>query len=321
MAEQHTAVSNSTATWQFFLQQIWNFVENTQSGILQFAQDADGTTYGIRSGGALKTSTSGLGSGFGTDGDYIVIEPVNAYPGGGKWQLKIYSGDVSVNHDEDCTWEISWLGGWQKSDGSFGSNQTTAAKEFFSATQTTTDDTWYISCSNSDTYDNSSGTQTYTYFRVLLYDNNGTEGATSTKYDGGYVGGYIPVEPDDDSKPVVCFFGKDIAAGTTTTNCWGDADSTNNGLAPGNYAHDTGGGNISAFINGASNVYTGYGNTRSGNWANGPTLILDYTNNTTLGAFGKFTQMKGNADRSDGATDASVDYRVVGDQVIRWNPD
>ncbi len=80
MAEKHAAVSVSTATWQYFMQQLWNFVENTQTGILQFVQE--GGNYAVKTGGAFWNGTDDLSStGFSSDGDYIVIEPVNSYPG------------------------------------------------------------------------------------------------------------------------------------------------------------------------------------------------------------------------------------------------
>jgi len=319
MAEQHTAVSNSTATWQFFLQQLYTFVSGTQSGIVRFASGSGGYV-GIKSGGTVQGTDHALASGFGSDNDYIIVEPVNEYPGGDRWQMKFQGIDVSDDETSECSVEVSWLGGFSKANDDagdpFGSNQTTGAKTIWASQKATTADTWYFSCANSDTYQNSAGTQTYTYMRVLLYDAGASENA---KFNGTYCGGYIPNEPDNDTKPVVWF--AKLIKGANSTNNWGDIDGTNTGLAPGNYAHDTGGGNISAYINTVSDTYTGYGNTRSGNWSNGPTLIIDNNNNTTLGAFGKFTQMVGDLDRNDGATDSNADYKVAADQVIRWNPD
>ena len=313
MAEQHTAVSNSTATWQYFLQQLWNFVQNTQSGIVQFV--TEGGNVAIKSGGSFHAADTDLSSGFGTDNDYIVIEPVNAYPGGDKWQIKFKSSDVSDDEITEGTVEISWLGGYDTSADDFASGYQTTGALAWNYAKPTTADTWYFSCSNSDTYQNSAGTQTYTYMRVLLYDNTA---ADDLKFGGNYCGGYIPNEPDNDTKPVVAFF--KALRGYNSTHYWGDVDGTATGLAPGNYAHDESGGNISAFINTVSDNYTGFGSTRSGNWSNGPTLICDNNNNTTLGAFGKYTQMVGDLDRSSGATDSNAEYKVAADQVIRWNP-
>ena len=319
MAEKHAAVSNSTATWQFFLQKLYTFVSGTQSGIVRFASGSGGYV-GVKSGGAVQVQDHGdLSAGFGSDNDYIIVEPVNEYPGGDRWQVKFQATDVSDDEVAECKAEVSWLGGFTKANDDagdpFGSNQTTPSQQWNYAKPTTAD-TWYFSCANTDTYQNTAGTQTYTYMRVLLYDNSA---ADDLKFGGSYCGGYIPNEPDNDTKPVVAFF--KALRGYNSVHYWGDVDGTATGLAPGNYAHDTGGGNISAFINSVSDNYTGFGSTRSGNWSNGPTIICDNNNNTTLGAFGKYTQMDGDLDRSSGATDSDAEYKVAGDQVIRWNPD
>ena len=317
MAEKHVKLLNSTATWQFFLQQLWNFVQNTQAskGILQFA--TDGSYYGIKSGGSIVTDPTSLSSGFGSDNDYIVIEPALEYPGGDRWQIMFKGIDVSSNDWTHCSVEISYLGGWTQSGDGFGSNQTSGAIVSWTYSGVT-NDKWYISCANTDTYINSTGEQTYTYIRILLSDDNIADGQN---FIGVYCGGYIPSEPDNDTKPIVGLFG--ICRGYDSTNYWGKrASVANRGIAPGNYAHNTDGGNVGAFINITTNAdeELGFRTTRSDNWANDATLILDYDNSTTLGAFGKYTQLLGHQDRADMTLDSNAEYMVVNDQVIRWKP-
>lgn len=311
MAEKHAAVSVTTATWQNFLQQLWNFVKNTQGGIVKFA--TDGSYYGIKSGGTIQTTDAGFGSGFGTNGDYIVIEPVNSYPGGGKWQVMFKANTFNSAAATACVVNVSWLGGWTQASDGFGTNQNTGDLQnwIHSAVSMTTSDTWYFSCSNSDTYNSSSGNQTYTYMRVLFYRNAATE---NSKFAGAYAGGYIPNEPDSDSKPVVMFFGQNSGNNTG----WGL--QSGGGRLPGNYAHNSSGATVLSFIGNASDVYTGYGLSRSGNWVNVPTLILDYNNVKTLGAFGRYTQMTGHLSRVDGGADSNSEYLVSADQMFRWKP-
>ena len=316
MAEKHAAVSVSTANWGYFMRQLWNFVENTQSGIVQFVQE--GGNYAVKTGGAFWNGTDDLSfTGFTSDNDYIVIEPVNSYPGGDKWQVKVVAIDVSDVQEFDSSVEVSWLGGYSTSTETFGSNQTTGAiASWIADTDLNTNDTWYFSCSNTDSYANSSGIQTYTYLRVLIYDQSQ---ADNNHFRGFYCGGYIPTEPDNDTKPVV-FFAKQIKQ-QSTSNSWGNVSDTNSGLLPGNYAHDVAGGNVSAYVNSLNNdEFAGYRLSRSGNWVNPPTLICDYNNEQDLGVFGRFTMLGGNYDRTDGATDNNAEYKIANNTTIRWKP-
>ena len=314
MAEKHASVTFSTANWQYFLQQLWNFVKNTQSGIVRFA--TDGSYYGIKSGGVIQTTDSGFSTGFGTNGDYIVIEPVNAYPGGGRWQITFRSDTFNSTSSAQGTVIASWLGGWTQAGDGFGTNVTSTISNWHHQTVTmTTSDVWYFSCSNSDTYSNANGSQSYTYIRCLLNRNLSSE---NTKFAGVYMGGYVPTEPDYDTKPCVLFY--NINSGNAGTGGYWCSSSGNAGKMPGNYAHNTFGGSIPALINTVSNANTGYGVSRSGNWVGTPVLILDYNNSKTLGAWGRYTQMTGQLSRTDATADAAAEYLVVADQVIRWKP-
>ena len=317
MAEKHSKVTISTASWQFFLQKLHHFIHTTQSGILQFVQE--GGNYAVKSGGSFWNGSADVSSGFGSDGDYIVFEPVNEYPGGGKWQCKFVAVDASDDETGECTVEISWLGCYDTSEDDFpAANQTSGALTYaVGYYKMTTSDSWYFSCSNSDTYVSNAGTQTYTYFRVLLFDSSASE---NTKFQGTYVGGYIPVEPNDDTKPV-CIFTR-IMSGQNSATYWADTDGTHC-LAPGDYEHTTEGGNISCNISQANlESYAWYSISRSGRWVNGPCAVLDASNLTTLGVFGEYTLLKGTGNgyqRADGAADSTADYKVAAELLFRWN--
>jgi hypothetical protein len=312
MAEKHSAVSMTTATNQFFLQQLWNFVKNTQSGILQFP-----TGNSARSGGSTTDpSTTDLSAGFGTSGDYLLIEPVNEYPGSGRWQIKFSTNNPGSSSDLSSYVEASWLGGWDTGTESFGSNVTTGAKNAWTYAPFTTSDTWYFSCSDSDTYANSSGNQTYSYIRVLFYDSSQ---ADNDHFRGVYCGGYIPTEPDSDTKPVV-FLARQVKQ-QDTSNAWGTRTDLNTGQLPGNYAHDVAGGSVTACVNSLHNDnYSGYRLSRSGNWVNPPTLVSDTANERDLGVFGRYTMLGGNYDRTDGASDSNAEYIIAGNTTLRWKP-
>tara|TARA_R110000824_G_scaffold67377_7_gene174533 strand:+ start:1490 stop:2452 length:963 start_codon:yes stop_codon:yes gene_type:complete len=317
MAEKHSQVTIATQTWQYYLQQLWNFVQNTQSGIVQFV--TEGGNVAIKSGGAFHAADTDLSSGFGSDGDYIVIEPVNAYPGGGKWQCKFVAVDVSDDETNECTVEVSWLGGYDTSADDFpAANQTSGALTYaVGYSKMASGDSWYFSCSNSDTYANNAGTQTYTYFRVLLFDSGASE---NTKFQGTYVGGYIPTEVNDDTKPV-CLFTR-IMTGTDNGTAWSDSDGTHC-LAPGDYIHSINGGNISCTITQAGGeTYSWFSLSRSGRWVNGPCAVLDHSNDTTLGVFGEYTLLKGTGNsyqRPDGGMDGTSKYKVAAELLFRWN--
>lgn len=313
MAEKHAMLNYSTATWQLFLQKLYTFVKTTQSGILQFATDS--SYYGIRSGGTIQTTDTGFETGFGSNGDYLVIQPVNEYPGTGRWQIMFKAVTAASATAANMTVETSWLGGWVQATSNFGVNQTSSARQIIDASVTISD-ALYFSCSNSDTYVNSSGIQTYTYIRTLIWRNGGSE---DLRFQGVYCGGYIPSEPDNDTKPIAMFMrqARSDSAGTST---WSNTTSLDNGIAPGNYAHSVAGGNISAFTNVVSSVSTGYANTRSGNWSNGALLVLDNNNLTSLGAFGIYSQMSGAMSRTDAAADSNAEYIVSSDLIMRWKP-
>lgn len=311
MAEKHQIVAIPTTDdddWQTFLQKLWDFVQNTQSGIIQFPQD--GSFYGVKSGGSVVTDVSDLSAGFGSANDYIIIEPVNAYPGGDKWQIKFESLSPTSGAATNMNVTVCWLGGWTQAS-EFGSNLThTETDPFDSLSSISTVMSWYFSCCNTDTYVSSSGTQTYTYVRILLRN--------STVWYGVYCGGYIPTEPDSDTKPVVLLT-RNVNNGGSTTN-WGTANASSNSKIPADFAHSVLGGNNSAGVSYYASTAQGYTTDRSGNWVNRACVVSDTNTLSSLGAFGRFTMLVGDDARTPGAADSNNEYLVVDDFMLRWKP-
>ena len=311
MAEKHQIVAIPTTdddNWQTFLQNLWAFVQNTQSGIIQFPQD--GSFYGVKSGGSVVTDVSDLSAGFGSANDYIIIEPVNAYPGGDKWQIKFESLSPTSGAATNMNVTVCWLGGWTQAS-EFGSNLThTDTDPFDNLSSITTSMSWYFSCCNTDTYVSSSGTQTYTYVRILL--RNGTI------WYGVYCGGYIPTEPDSDTKPVV-LLARQVNNNLGASN-WGTTSATSNNKIPADFAHSVLGGNNSAGTNILNPSNQGWSTDRSGNWVNRPSIVLDNNTQSSLGAFGRFTMLLGDDARTPGAADSNNEYLVVDDFMLRWKP-
>lgn len=308
MAEKHQLVSISTANWQFFLQQLWAFVQNTQSGIIQFPQD--GAFYGVKSGGSIVTDVSDLSAGFGTANDYIIIEPVNAYPGGDKWQIQFESLSPGSATATNINVTVSWLGGWNQASDDFGSNLTyTETDPFDSNSSISTSESFYFSCANTDTYISSAGVQTYTYIRIM--------NRSTINFYGVYCGGYIPTAPDSDTKPVVLLT-RNINNANSTTN-WGSVNLGSCGRIPADFAHSVLGGNVNAAVNYYGGTAGGYTIDRLGNWVNRPSIVSDNVNQVSLGAFGRFTMVLGDDSRTPGAADSNNEYLVVDDFMMRWD--
>ena len=318
MAEKHAAVNMTTADWGQYLQLLFTFVNSTQSGIVRFAQSShDGSTYAVKVGGSFWNGSATVSESDWQDNDYMVIEPVNEYPGGGRWQVKIKSSDVSDDETNECTVEVAWSGGYDTSAENFGSNVTTGELDDIHYSKFTTSDSFYFSCSNSDSYVNNSGTQTYTYIRALMKDDSASDGG---KFMGWYVGGYIPVEPNSDTKPVALL--TKIARAGSSTNYWGSTSSSSGtgGRLPGAFDHGSGAGSNLSGISNTSDQYNGYPASRSGKWVNGPSVMMDHEDDVTVGVFGIYTHMNGDLDRTDGATDSTAKYLVANDLMIRWDP-
>ena len=203
MAEKHKIYGpGGIPNWGDFVYSIWDFVHNQQTGILQFVDD--GGTKSVYLGAAFWDGVTALTAASFTDGSYVVVEPVNAYPGTGKWQVKLLASDVSTYTATTAKMSVkmSFSGGWNSTTNTDFASVSTAVTAALQVVQTSmgTGDSFYFSCSNLDTYTNSAGSQTYTYARFLVFDSSESE---NEKFVGVYAGGYIPAELDNDDKPSV----------------------------------------------------------------------------------------------------------------------
>lgn len=159
----------------------------------------DGSDDAIVLSGALG-STPSSASDFTID-DFIVVEPVEQYPGTGRWQVAIIRTNTN---------EISYLlapdGGWSGTDVTpgnnygFGSNVHTDVLPFINAALPSSGSLRLSSC-NLDTYD--SGTKRYTYFRIFSKPSGVTAADEALR-----VGGFIPTNITAETKPIVALSGQ-----------------------------------------------------------------------------------------------------------------
>ena len=316
-AEAHKEYSFSGDLYSVqVLDHLWDFVTNEQSGVLRFATDS-GTT-------AVHDGTDFVSSGtptFGDDG-FIVIEPVDPYPGGGRWQIKIWVTDADHGSMSKLKTLVSWSGGWTVAEDHFDSVDAKSTEYYASDYNLTlaAEDALLISCSNADTYTGSDGEtqENYTYLRLLVDDSN--EADTYENYTGFYVGGYIPVDAND-TKPVCLFRGD--ADPVDSGVRWG-TNANHNGSCPGELDHSST-TNIAGFRP-KSTANFAAPNSRSGNAVNSDVVIVDHTDKVTLGSWGYFTALLGDSletasDRSFGSAWGShSEYINTSGFCIRWKP-
>lgn len=316
MAEKHKVYSAGSGFWRDFLWSIYDFVANQQTGIVRFA--LDGATNAVWDGSAFITPTSATDFG---NGSYIVVEPVTASEGGTRWQTKFLAETLAASGNANYgKVKMSYSGGWSQADPDWATQAATSAvtdSELIVQWSITASDTFYMSCSSSDTFTNDAGAQSYTYFRPLVWDQDGAEDA---KLMGVFSGGYIPVDANSNTSPAVLMT-RNVQV-LDTASAWGDRTTTEDFcLLPGDYEHTAAGG-VNAGFAGTGDptgaIY--FSSSPDGAWANAPMILTDNTANRTVGAFGKFSMLHGNKDRADGATDAGLEYMVSQAIMLRWKP-
>ena len=317
MAEKHKIYSAGTGVWRDYMYAMWDFVHNQQSGILQFVDDGGQKSVYKGAAGFWNGSDVLTAADF-ENTSYIVIEPVLAYPGGGKWQVKFLRGSATQNTPVITAFNVkmSFSGGWNSTTETDFATVSTAVTDQEQLMQNNIDaaDSIYLSCANTDTYDT---TKKYTYFRFLNWNQSSSE---DEKFEGVYAGGYIPADVTNDTKPSVLMCR--IVTVLNTSNSWGKKQVAEDlCMVPGDYAHTSGGG-INAGFAGTGDT-TGvpyYSNSRGGKWVNAPCLLTDETAQVVLGSFGKYTMLHGSESRADGASDSALEYMVAGALMLRWKP-
>jgi hypothetical protein len=318
MAEKHKIYSAGGGKWKDYMYAMWDFVHNQQSGIVRFVDD--GGTKSVYLGGAFWDGSAVLTAASFVDGSYIVVEPVTAYPGGGRWQVRF----TCVDHDDtnvyDFTAKMSFSGGWDSTTNVDFASVATAVTDAENVMKDSVNaaDSIYISCSDSDTYTNGAGSQKYTYFRFLNWDQSQTDDAK--KFQGAYTGGYVPADVNGDTKPSVlmCRYATVLNTGYS----WGERTATEDYcLLPGDYAHTSGAGVNAGFAGtGDTTGVPYYSHSKLGQWVNAPCLLTDETAQAVMGSFGKYTMLHGHEGRASGATDSALEYMVSGALMLRWKP-
>lgn len=323
MAEKHIAVASMNSVEAVFYE-IYNFINtyaNNNCGVrwadndVTHAVSCDGATYSV------PANAAGVG-----DGSFMVIESESVMPSGRRWQVRITVDTAG----DDIDYQFAPRGGWDYINLDYGATVGTwngAGYPFSGWAQcnlgaSPSNNTLYMSISNLETY--GSENIKCEYFRFLLRNAALAEG--SQFREGIYVGGYIPFDPVGDTNPVVAL--SRIPAIATAVYSWGYVTlgtSNLNRIAP-----DIDGSTINlntsyAMVAGAS--FNGFAagqeatkNTRSGQWVNTPLWIIDLSNYAMVGYTGKYSQLLGNKNRDDAAADASLEYLVVNDLMMRWKP-
>lgn len=314
MAEYHKKASlDGSPTYEEIIHEMYTALASTSAQqVIQFAVEDGNTAVSVDADGdtALEFGTPTSSSHW-IDGSYFVVEPKLAYPGTGKWQLK-----VKKTSSTQIDLELGTDGGWVSSTGNFASNSTGA---LLMNPGSVTGSTWltspatlsqmYITAAQ-DTYD----TNTYTYVRVLF--RHGANDCISAFYCGGYV----PLSSANDTKPVVMLIGAPTAGDDSSS--WGKNDassSTNfNRTAPDD-AHSGAPTTGFCYIRHLADFTSGTGRhtDRSGNAAS-PSAYLFTTDGNCLGTFGKSTFRGFDDSVADWTASTSASYVVTGDLLHRF---
>ena len=219
MAEKHKIYSAGGGQWRDYMYAMWDFIHNQQSGILQFVDD--GGTKSVYLGAAFWNGVDVLTASSFASGSYIVVEPTEAYPGGGEWQVKFLCGNPTGTGagTGDMSVKMSFSGGWNATTNTDFASVATAVTDAEQLLKNViaAADTIYISCSNSDTYDSD---KKYSYFRFLNWNQNSSE---DEKFEGVYAGGYIPADVTSDTRPSVLMCR--LVTVLNTSDSWGQKTS------------------------------------------------------------------------------------------------
>ena len=220
--EVHEEFFVDTADEDWFLWALWKHaIDTTGNGVIRIVTDG---TAAIMTGGVLGVTPTAV-SDFIT-GDFIVVEPVEEYPGTGRWQVAIARGSSNTMY-----YVLAPDGGWSSGDTSianhygFGdgatgnviTSQTASGGVIWNSTTIAATSSIRISSSNRVTYN---AGDFYTFLRI----HQKVVGA-STDDDGTLrVGGYIPFDPVSDTKPI-CTLARAANMGTNAA-FWGTTSTT-----------------------------------------------------------------------------------------------
>jgi hypothetical protein len=281
----------------------------------------DGVDDAIMTGGVLGATPSAA-TDFQTD-DFVCIEPVEEYPGGGRWQCLFYRGGSYVYYilAPDGGWDSVAYGAPASGNNyGFGSGvnpdpviTTNLHPEALSGTVPSTGSVRLSSC-NRDVYN---GSDFYTYFRFLCVDYG-----RDPELLGFRIGGYIPSDPTSDTKPI-CGLAR-IAQADDSSDHWGyDTPGTaNQNRAPLEYAHTSqmnGVGYCALRRDGLN--FLSEGTTRSGQIYTQSPFLVSPDDASFLGVFGIYDMRVIDGSLPDGSIDAfPAGYFSSDHMLFRWAP-
>ena len=239
MAEKHVIYGAGGGKWRDLMWAVYEFVHDHGGTMIRFASDTG--TDAVWDGSAFITPTSETDFG---NNSYIVIEPVEASQAGTRWQVKLTCLVADNTSSSNMKTQMSFSGGWSQADpdwSTYGATYAVSALQdlvLWSLTLSASD-SFYMSCSNSDTWTNDAGAQTYSYFRCLLFDQSAGD---DDKFQGCYAGGYVPADVNANTKPAV-LCQKQVQT-NDQSDSWGDRQAGNleRTVVPADYSHSAAGG-------------------------------------------------------------------------------
>lgn len=323
--EYHSKETMSATGFGSWMAAMYRFVINSGQGIVRLAtEDSKIAAYAADpSGGGLALSTTALSAdaktnaNWWTNGSYIVIEPVREYfTGGGRWQLKITRTGTNT-----IKYEMAPSGGWVSASHNFGSANTTGEIQLFASTDQASGgvaaSAMWMSCAT-QAY---SSSRQYAYFRLIL-KHGGLECMKAI-----YCGGYIPLSPDSDTKPICVLAGKPWGSqakdGTDPDpdSYWGTSHTGTLSRTPPDYAHTGSPSGTGCYIrhidhmadNGTANATQ----DRSGRYA-APSVYLFSSDGKCLGLFGSMSFRGFDAYLAAWTVDNSGRYIKLRDLIHRF---
>lgn len=304
---------SSTDIEEKWLWGLFDFIQNSGQTLFQLVDDTgtepalyDGAVADFIDPSTVSAYTDWPNVGASSNGSYMVIEPVAAcYPGGGKWQAKlsVVSGDLysDVAHHGE---------GWTNAAQDFGASLNTGNVRF-SPTFAAAPHQFYHSASDLETYNG--GADTSLYLRSFHRSGN-------TSSAGLYIGGYIPADPTEDTRPLLVLNGIPYMGGHTTAESWGEVDSgAAYGRTPNAYTSPGPTGFVVAGVCGNEDQNYSPGPAANDYAGNKPASTIFVVADSTwcLGKLGPYTMMGcgvPNTGTQQGA------YLMLRDFCYRWNP-
>jgi hypothetical protein len=281
----------------------------------------DGVDDAIMTGGVLGATPSAA-TDFKTD-DFVCIEPVEEYPGGGRWQCLLVRKVSSIDYilAPDGGWDSVAYGAPASGNNyGFGSGVnpdpviTTPSVPVMGNFTSTYGSLRMTSC-NRDTYNG--GADFYTYFRFLE-----KQAGIDPLLDGFRVGGYAPSDVTNDTKPVCALAGIAAMNSGSAGHYWSTylvGDSDNDNRSPLEYAHTTQLASA-GYCQVQGDGMMLYGADRSNQIVSAAPVLVSLDDSKFLGLFGVYDMRMIDGALPDGLADYPQGYFVSSQFLFRWAP-